>query len=144
LAQGEAIRGIERIMPALLDRAFANGFRPVVGGICKTVDLLTRRPVDDTMPWWSLPETIRAALAAWRVAESEASRPIGLEILTRSHNAFVAHYVRPRTHLMAVKVRDARGAVLDVIPAYPDADPGYHTALSLMDALDLIQPKGAV
>jgi hypothetical protein len=144
LAQGEAIRGIERIMPALLDCAFANGFRPAVGGICKTVDLLTRRPVDDTMPWWSLPETIRATLAAWRVAESEASRQICLEILTRSHNAFVAHYVRPRTHLMAVKVRDARGAVLDVIPAYPDADPGYHTALSLMDALDLIRPKGAV
>jgi len=29
--------------------------------------------------------------------------------------------------------------VLDVVPAYPDADPGYHTALSLMDALDLIR-----
>jgi hypothetical protein len=26
-----------------------------------------------------------------------------------------------------------------VVPAYPDADPGYHTALSLIDALDLIQ-----
>jgi mannose/cellobiose epimerase-like protein (N-acyl-D-glucosamine 2-epimerase family) len=137
--QEEAIRGIERIMPALLARAFATGFRSTVGGICKTVDLLTRRPVDDTMPWWSLPETIRAALAAWRVAQSDASRQACLEILARAHNAFVTHYVRPQTHLMAVKVRDVRGEVLDVIPAYPDADPGYHTALSLMDALDLIQ-----
>ena len=59
---GDALCDIERIMPALLARAFANGYRPAVGGICKTVDLLTRRPVDDTMPWWSLPETIRAAL----------------------------------------------------------------------------------
>ena len=138
-AQQETIRGIERIMPALLARAFANGFRPAVGGICKTVDLLTRRPVDDTMPWWSLPETIRAALAAWRVAEDDESRRRASEILARSHNAFVTHYVRPRTYLMAVKVRDARGEVLDVVPAYPDADPGYHTALSLMDVLDLIQ-----
>ena len=138
-AQQEAIRGIERIMPALLARAFANGFRPAVGGICKTVDLLTRRPVDDTMPWWSLPETIRAALAAWRVADGDESRRACLEILARSHNAFVTHYVRPQIHLMAVKVRDARGEVLDVVPAYPDADPGYHTALSLMDALDLMQ-----
>ena len=73
-AQQEAIRGIERIMPALLARAFGNGFRPTVGGICKTVDLLTRRAVDDTMPWWSLPETIRAALAAWRVADDDGSR----------------------------------------------------------------------
>jgi mannose/cellobiose epimerase-like protein (N-acyl-D-glucosamine 2-epimerase family) len=138
-AQQEAIQGTERIMPALLARAFANGFRPAAGGICKTVDLLTRRPVDDTMPWWSLPETIRAALAAWRASEDDESRRACLEILARSHNAFVTHYVRPQTYLMAVKVRDARGEVLDVVPAYPDADPGYHTALSLMDALDLIQ-----
>jgi mannose/cellobiose epimerase-like protein (N-acyl-D-glucosamine 2-epimerase family) len=138
-AQEEAIRGVEQIMPALLARAFENGFRPTVGGICKTVDLLTRRPVDDTMPWWSPPETIRAALASWRVAESQASRQACLEMLARAHNAFVTHYVRPQTHLMAVKVRDARGEVLDVTPAYPDADPGYHTALSLMDALDLIK-----
>ena len=32
--------------------------------------------------------------------------------------------------------------VVDLMPAYPDADPGYHTALSLMDALDLIQDVG--
>jgi hypothetical protein len=95
--------------------------------------------VDDTMPWWSLPETIRAALAAWRVAESDESRQTCMEILARSHNAFVIYYVRPQTHLMAVKVRNARGEVVDVVPAYPDADPGYHTALSLIDALDLIQ-----
>ncbi len=137
-AQQEAMRGIERVMPALLARSFENGFRLAVGGICKTVDLRTRIPVDDTMPWWSLPETIRAALAAWRVAEDAESRRRCLEILAQSHNAFVTHYVRPQTHLMAVKVRDARGEVLDVTPAYPDADPGYHTALSLIDALELI------
>jgi mannose/cellobiose epimerase-like protein (N-acyl-D-glucosamine 2-epimerase family) len=138
-AQQEAIQRIERIMPALLARAFANGFRPAVGGICKTVDLHTRRPVDDTMPWWSLPETIRAALASWRVAESDESRQTCLEILARSHNAFVTHYVRPQNHLMAVKVRNARGEVVDLMPSVPDADPGYHTALSLIDALDSIQ-----
>jgi hypothetical protein len=140
-AQQEAILRIERIMPPLLARAFDNGFRPAVGGICKTVDLLTRRAVDDTMPWWSLPETIRAALAAWRVAESDESHRTSLEILARSHNAFVMHYMRSETHLMAVKVRNARGDIIDVVPAYPDADPGYHTALSLIDALDLIQAR---
>ncbi len=40
---------------------------------------------------------------------------------------------------MAVKVRGADGTPLALIPAYPDADPGYHTALSLVDALDLIE-----
>ena len=61
-----------------------------------------------------------------------------LEILALSHNAFVTHYVRPEVHLMAVKLRDARGTPLDLAPAYPDADPGYHTALSLIDALEMM------
>ena len=73
------------------------------------------------------------------MAADDGSHRACLEILARSHNAFVMHYVRPQTYLMAAKVRDARGDVLDVVPAYPDADPGYHTALSLIDALDLIQ-----
>ncbi len=136
-AQLAEMGDMERAMPGLLARAFANGYRADVGGICKTVDLLTRRPVDDTMPWWSLPETIRAGLAAAQVAETDADRAECLEILALSHNAFVQHYVRPGLHLMAVKLRGADGQALDLMPAYPDADPGYHTALSLIDALEL-------
>lgn len=136
--QQKAIERLVRVMPALLARAFESGFRPAVGGICKTVDLLTRLPIDDTMPWWSLPETIRAALAAWSVAERDERQQRCLEILAQSHNAFVTHYVRPAIHLMAVKVRAAEGHDIDAAPAYPDADPGYHTALSLIDALALI------
>jgi mannose/cellobiose epimerase-like protein (N-acyl-D-glucosamine 2-epimerase family) len=135
-SQLDALRDAERRMPLLLSRAFENGFRPEVGGICKTVDLITRCPVDSTMPWWSLPETIRAALGAWSAAASDESRRRSLQILAAAHNAFVSHYVRPEIHLMAVKVRDMLGRAVDAMPAYPDADPGYHTALCLIDALD--------
>jgi hypothetical protein len=134
--QKDALREAEGHMPLLLRRAFENGFRPEVGGICKTVDLLTRCPVDDTMPWWSLPETIRAASEAARVARSDENRRGSLQILAAAHNAFVSNYVRPEIRLMSVKARDALGRPLDVMPAYPDADPGYHTALCLIDALD--------
>lgn len=136
--QAEALRAAEGLMPALLRRAFENGYCPAPGGICKTMDLLARRHVDETMPWWSLPETIRAALAASGIGESDSGRWRSLEILALAHNAFVTHYVRPDIYLMAVKVRDARGKPLDIMPAYPDADPGYHTALSLIDALSLV------
>jgi mannose/cellobiose epimerase-like protein (N-acyl-D-glucosamine 2-epimerase family) len=139
-SQADELRTIERLMPAVLRRAFGNGYQPAVGGICKTVDLLSRKPIDDTMPWWSLPETIRAALAVWRVARNTEDRAKCLEILALAHNAFVTHYVRPEVYLMAVKLRDARGDTLDLIPAYPDADPGYHTCLSLIDALDWVYP----
>jgi hypothetical protein len=137
-SQLDALDAMDALMPGVLDRAFENGYRGPVGGVCKTVDLLSRKPIDDTMPWWSLPETIRAALAAWQGAEDEDSRTRCLEILSRSHNAFVTHYVRPQVHLMAVKLRGAHGDPLDLIPAYPDVDPGYHTCLSLIDAIELI------
>ena len=140
-SQVAALCDVEQLMPALLSRAFANGYRPALGGICKTVDLLTHCPVDDTMPWWSLPETIRAALGAAAVRGGDesggASREDSLLVLARSHNAFVTHYLRPDLHLMAVKVRDGSGRVVDSAPSFPDADPGYHTALSLIDALGL-------
>jgi hypothetical protein len=35
-------------------------------------------------------------------------------------------------------VRDGLGQAVDLMPSFPDADPGYHTALSLIDALDLM------
>ena len=137
-AQQEAIHDIERIIPALLARAFANGFRPAVGGICKTVDRLTGIPWTTRCPGGACPRRSGPRLAGG-VWPRTTEPPCLPEILARSHNAFVTHYVRPQIYLMAVKVRDARGAVLDVVPAYPDADPGYHTALSLMDVLDFIQ-----
>lgn len=137
-SQLDDLGAIERLMPALLTRAFENGFQPEVGGVCKTVDLLSRRPVDATMPWWSLPETVRAALETAAVAGSDETRRRSLQILASAHNAFASHYVRPDIHLMAVKVRDALGAPLDVMPAYPDADPGYHTSLCLIDALKYV------
>jgi hypothetical protein len=127
-------------MPAYLARNFANGFQPAAGGICKTVDLLTRLPVDDTLPWWSLPETIRAGLSCWKVAASAAERQACLAIVAQCHNAFVSHYVQLQAYLMAVKVRAADGWPLDIVPVYPDADPGYHTALSLIDALACFAP----
>ena len=132
------LAAIATCMPAFLARNFANGFRASTGGICKTIDLLTRQPIDASMPWWSLPETIRAGLSGWQVAATEQERRACLRMVAQCHNAFVEHYVRPASYLMAVKLRDGEGRVLDVAPAYPDADPGYHTGLSLMDALDVI------
>ena len=40
-----------------------------------------------------------------------------------------------KAHLMAYQTVDANGQPADVIPATPDADPGYHTGLSIIDYL---------
>ena len=63
---------------------------------------------------------------------------LGRRIIAQCHNAFVEHYLRPAVHLMAVKLRDREGRVSALVPAYPDADPAYHTALSLMDVLAVL------
>lgn len=121
----------------VLQRCFANGFSSQGVGIVKLFDLNTRTPVNDTMPWWSLPETMRAAaLGAGLCHGSPAQQSALLEILRRSFNAFVTHYVRRDLHLMAYQTLGPQGQPIEVIPATPDADPGYHTSMSLMDMLD--------
>ncbi|MFH1742766.1 MAG: hypothetical protein ABIH23_27485 [bacterium] len=137
-AQKKEIDKIEQVMPLLLLRNYGNGFQDVVGGIWKSVDLITRQPINSDMPWWSLPETIRAALECWHVADPRMQQDC-LNIVRACHNAFVAHYVRPELNLMAVQTRDANGNVADVIPATSDADPGYHTGLCLIDCLEILR-----
>ncbi|MDD3805951.1 MAG: hypothetical protein PHD91_02545 [bacterium] len=39
---------------------------------------------------------------------------------------------------MAYQTRDAQGRVVDIASATPDADPCYHTGLSIIDFLRLI------
>ena len=132
------IDAIESRMPQILRRNFANGFQ-AAGGICKTYDLSARAAVNSDMPWWSLPETVRAALSCWAISTDDGQRAECLGIASACHNAFVTHYVRPELHLMAVQTRDVDGNVVDVIPGTSDADPGYHTGLSLIDCLNVIE-----
>jgi len=137
-AQIQAISEIEKLMPETLIANFDNGFRDV-GGLCKTFDLLTRCPVNTHMPWWSLPETIRAALESFMVSDDEHIKKQCLHIAAKSHNAFMKYYVRPELNMMAVQARDKDGNAVDVIPAVPDADPGYHTGICLIDSLMILK-----
>ena len=122
-------------MPAILRQNFANGFLPGPGGICKAFDLVTRQHLNTDMPWWSLPETIRAAALCWRESADAETQQTCLQIWTACHNAFFAHFIRPEVHLMSIQTRCEDGSVSDSIPATADADPGYHTGLSLLDVI---------
>jgi mannose/cellobiose epimerase-like protein (N-acyl-D-glucosamine 2-epimerase family) len=138
-AQKKQIALIESEMSNILKQNFNNGFQTVAQGICKHFDLLTRQPVNSDMPWWSLPETMRAALYCSKIAATQQEREECLCILSQSHNAFVQNYIRPDLHLMAYQTRAGDGSVIDTIPATPDADPGYHTGLSLIGCLDQLE-----
>ena len=137
----ERIRAARARLPDVLFANFENGFRSDVEGITKTVDLVRRDPVDPTLPWWSLPETMRAAaqvLADHSGLDGSASvRERCLSVFAVCHNALVRRYLVPGNPPLWVQTRSADGRIVDVVPACPDVDPGYHTNLSIIEALRL-------
>jgi hypothetical protein len=141
--QKKELRDIAPVLCDILDRNYSNGFHEIHGGICKGFDLAKRRICNGDMPWWSLPETIRASCYCLEIAATQKQRLRCLEILRNCHNAFAAGYVRPDLHCLSVQTRDSCGAVADVIPAISDVDPGYHTAICLMDALSILSKTGS-
>lgn len=133
--QARLLDDCRAILQRVLDRNFRNGFNARVGGICKTFDLRARQPINSDMPWWNLPETMRAAAFIPLLAPG-ADRARMFEIIQGCSNGFMRTFVNERVHLMAYQTVNAEGTPVDVIPATADADPGYHTGLSIIDYLD--------
>lgn len=139
IPETELLARWSELLPKVFLRNFRNGFNARVGGICKRFDLISRTPINDDMPWWSLPETMRAAAELLVLCpEAEETDEI-VRALVACSNGFMTRFVNPDVHLMAYQTIDADGKPVDVIPATPDADPGYHTGLSLIDMLDCLQ-----
>jgi mannose/cellobiose epimerase-like protein (N-acyl-D-glucosamine 2-epimerase family) len=118
----DLLRTLERILEA----SFAAGFRGP--GLVLSVSVGTGAVLAPHCPWWSLPETIRAAALLHRLTGSDAS----LAIWRQADAAFFGRYWRGNPPI-AYQTMTADGPV-DVIPATPDLDPCYHTGLSLLAA----------
>jgi mannose/cellobiose epimerase-like protein (N-acyl-D-glucosamine 2-epimerase family) len=123
------------LFPRVLLRNFRNGYNTKVGGLCKAFDLLSRKPINSDMPWWNLPETIRAAAEVLVLCPNCPQQSEIFDVLAKSSNAFFKNFVNPKIHLMAYQTINEAGQPIDVIPATADADPGYHTGLSIIDFL---------
>ncbi|MHB9071227.1 MAG: AGE family epimerase/isomerase [Sedimentisphaerales bacterium] len=137
--QRHCIDRIAKSMPYILENNFSNGYQPQVGGICKLFDLVSRMPVNSDMPWWSLPESMRAAMYCWQLAQSDSMKANCLNIISKCHNTFITRYIRPQCGYMPVQTLASDGSVSSAIPAVPDADPCYHTGLSLIDILMVME-----
>ena len=140
----DRIETAKRRLPEILFANFHNGYDGAVGGIVKSVDLIEHRPVDANLPWWSLPETMRATMEILAMAERSSSDAETLRARCRAmfalcHNALVSHYLVDTDPMLWVQTRGPDGSVVDVIPACSDVDPGYHTNMSIIEAMRLIQ-----
>jgi len=110
---------------------YAIGRNENVGGIIKSFDLQRRKVINSDMPWWSLPETIRAAVLSEKFCNMDNT-----EIIRQCSLAFRKYFVNPYQHYFAYQTCNKHGQPVRVIPAVPDLDPGYHTNLSLLDVLN--------
>ncbi|MHC4872013.1 MAG: AGE family epimerase/isomerase [Planctomycetota bacterium] len=136
-SQNSLVEKCQEILPRVFAANFDLGFNQV-GGIYKAVDLKTKTPINTDMPWWSLPETIRAAAELLVFAPEMAEKGAVIEALCRCSDVFFKNYVNKEIYLMAYQTLDKAGRPIAVIPATPDADPGYHTGLSIIDFLKMV------
>lgn len=117
------VEKLERILVSSFDKGF------IGPGIVLTVSAATGEPQSPYCPWWSLPETIRAAA----LVHSRTSSAESLRVWRKGHAAFFEHYWRG-TPPIAYQTMTKDGPA-DFVPATPDLDPGYHTGLSLLSAI---------
>ncbi|MCK5845267.1 MAG: AGE family epimerase/isomerase, partial [Victivallales bacterium] len=132
-----------RILLNVLTTAFKNGWNDNIGGICKTYDARTGTHINSDMPWWPLPETIRAASSLLALPGSkfnEDDQSALREIIEECAAALKNNFVNEKVHSMAYQTVSAESVPIATIPATPDADPGYHTGLSLIDYI-VAQPS---
>lgn len=114
----------------LLSLSFNAGFR--APGVLTSVHRHTLAPLTDKRPWWPLPETIRAASLTYEMSPDADIAAIW----ATADEAFFTHYWQGGRGY-AYQTRDAKGPV-DYVPATPDLDPGYHTGLSLLAAIRVL------
>ncbi len=142
LAQKHAglIACARRELPRLLLKSTELGYNSRHPGLYKTVDSRTGAPLNSDMPWWNLPETMRAAVRACTVAETASIRTQCLELFRLCHNAYFSHYPNRANMLFPFQTRDGKtGHVLDVVPAVPEGDPLYHANGAFLDMLAVLE-----
>ncbi|WP_262299484.1 hypothetical protein [Microvirga sesbaniae] len=130
--QGSAEPALVQRLQSVLSSSFIRGF--VGPGLCLSVSAATGAPLSPYYPWWSLPETIRSAALCFAATGNGEI----LSIWEQADRAFFTHYWRGS---VAYQTLTSNGP-FDFVPATPDLDPGYHTGLSLLAAINMIdQPK---
>ncbi len=124
-----------KTLETILVASFKAGFRGP--GIRLSVPIETGEPTSPYCPWWSLPETIRsAALCHERTGTAQV-----LDVWRQAHGAFFDTYWRGEPAYAYQAMTD--DGPVDFVPATPDLDPGYHTGLSLLAAIEAAGRMGA-
>ncbi len=120
---------------AVITRVLLSAFKfgHADGGVRLALSAGSGAALNAMRPWWPLPEAIRACARGYAVTGDARL----LETWQRAHASFFGNYWLGDPPV-AVQTRDAAGPV-DFVPATPDLDPGYHTGLSLLSAINAMR-----
>ncbi|MGV8950751.1 MAG: hypothetical protein ACOH2M_06565 [Cypionkella sp.] len=119
-----------KVLQTILTASFDLGFQGA--GVRLVVSASSRQPTSPYCPWWALPETIRSAALCYEQNGSADA----LRVWKKAHETFFDSYWRPEASI-AYQCRTEDGPI-DYVPATPDLDPGYHTGLSLLAAIEMV------
>ena len=111
------------------------------GGIVTSVDAETGAPLHNSMPWWSLPESMRAIALVEHLNKPDEWSEWGTSWFNKCLDAFDNNYRKPSACKIPIQTIDTQGNSVSIIPATPDLDPGYHTGLSLISCYDIIAKR---
>ena len=132
----ELVDDAGKFLPQIFCHVFDCGFSRTAGGVVKGFDLVKRVPVNSDMPWWSLPESVRGGILISKLYPQTMQAGVLLRT-GAAYQAFTQGFLQGNG--FGCQTRDAEGRVINVIPAVSDADPGYHTNLSLLDVLSAVK-----
>ncbi len=90
------------------------------------------------MPWWSLPEAVRAAARVMAVTE-DTDRDRASQILQTASDMYFGNFLGDYYDFPVQTRSGETGEVIDRVPAVPEGDPLYHSNLAFLDTLSVIR-----
>ncbi len=127
---------IKKVIPGLLIWNVKNGWNKNHPGIYKTINAKTGDPINNTMPWWILPETMLAVILAYERDKKDEY----LDLFKEIHNGYFTNYVNPITDFGPFQNIDGNtGKPIDIIPACKFQDPEFHAGKNILTVTEVIK-----
>ena len=130
---------IDSVIPELLLWNIERGWNKKHNGIYKTIEASSGNPINTTMPWWILPETMLALVLGY-----ERTRDgVFLKKYINAHNAYFCKYMNPKTDYGPYQNIDGNtGMPVGIVPACKFQDPEFHSGKNILTVTQVLKRLG--
>jgi mannose/cellobiose epimerase-like protein (N-acyl-D-glucosamine 2-epimerase family) len=140
-AYGLLCAQINQIVPDLIIWNVEKGWNEKYYGIYKTIEAISGRPVNTTMPWWILPETMLALLLGYERTKQERFLAKYVEV----HNTYFKQYINEKTDFGPYQNLDGTtGKPIDIVPACKFQDPEFHSGKNILTSVQVMKRIGKI